>query len=109
MFLLTIRWIVLWLGCQLAFVVIGAVISIATMALAARQTRTSDLEGLGGWVMPMLLFWALCILAAAVFIARDHSLLGLANALAIFLPGALLGSASVFMAGPLWSSRREGD
>ena len=106
MLLLVAKWLVLWIAYMFVFMAAGAVIGIVAIEIDLGLTRTSGMAALGFWAMPMLLFWALCVIAGVGVIAKDCSFLTVLNALAIFLPGMGLGSAAVFMAGPLWGSWR---
>jgi hypothetical protein len=106
--LLVVKWLVLWFAYMLIFIAAGSAISIVAIEVDAGVGKTSGMAALGFWAVPTLFFWMLCIPAAVVVVIRDHSLSGILNALGIFLPGLCLGSAMVFMAGPLWGSRRRG-
>ena len=105
--MLVVRWIVLWIAYILIFVAVGAIISIAAAEIDRRKVKSSGMAALGWWVPPMLIYWALCIVAVIVVITLNLSLRGVLNTLAIFLPGVFLGSGAVFFIGPFWASRRE--
>jgi len=98
-----IRWLVSWIAYMFVFMAIGSVISIVAIEITLCCGETSDMTAMGFWVASMPLFWALCIIAAVVVIVQGHSLW---STLGIFIPGTCLGSAAVFMAGPLWGSWR---
>jgi hypothetical protein len=65
--------------------------------LEGRKERSSDMEGLGWWGLPMLFFWAVCVIAAVVFIILNFNAAGLLNTLVIFVSGMFLGSATVLL------------
>jgi|GEM_PF-5938730 hypothetical protein len=91
------RWIAMWAGYMLIFVAVGAIITMIASELDSRAEKFSDMEGLGWWGMPMLFFWAACVVAAVAFIILNFNVPGLLNTLVIFISGMFLGSGAVFL------------
>jgi hypothetical protein len=57
----------------------------------------------------MILFWLICIISTVIMIVSDHSLSNiiLTSDAAVLEMG--IGSAALFMSGPLWGSWRSKD
>jgi len=90
----------------LLFIAAGAAIGIAAMEIDCRFVHSCGMKALGWWVIPMMLFWLICIIVTAIMIVSDHSLL---NIIVTPGPSALgmgFGSAALFLSGPLWASWR---
>ncbi|QQR73439.1 MAG: hypothetical protein IPJ17_18450 [Holophagales bacterium] len=104
---LVVIWLLSWIGAMAAFVVVAAAVGIAAAEVDLRYVHSSGLAALGAWSLPMGIYWLLCLVAATVAIAHRHSPTSLLSLAAIFVPGFFLGSAAVFLTGPVWASWRE--
>jgi len=100
-----VRLIALWLVYMLIFIVGGAIISIIAGEIDQRKVKTTGMGAIGFWIIPMFIFWLLCIVAVIIYGTFNLSPIGGLKIVAIFIPGVFLGSAAVFFAGPLWLSR----
>jgi hypothetical protein len=102
-----VRLISLWIGYMLIFIAGGSLVSIIAGEIDQRKVKTTGMGAIGFWIIPMFIFWLLCIVAAIIFLTLNLSLPRALNILIIFLPGVFLGSAAAFLAGPLWLSRHK--
>jgi hypothetical protein len=107
MLLLVIKWLVSWLAYILIFMAVGFVIGCVWTEIEYRYIKSSGLEGLGAWVMPVMTFWAFCIIALIVVIVMNFSFSGILNTIVTFLPGCYMGTATSFTAMPFWSYLRK--
>ncbi|MBN1895846.1 hypothetical protein JW906_15265 [bacterium] len=91
---------------MILFTACGTAIGIAAAEIDSRFIRSRGMEALGWWVIPMMLFWLISVICAVILFLSDHSLFDRMVTIVASVIGTGLGSAALFLAGPLWASWR---